>query len=295
MSTDDRVRALFPRLAELPTEGRAAFLDRHCGSDRALRQELESLLRFRDAAQASRLDDEAERAALQRNEPAGLDLEWIGPYRVVRRLGSGGMGTVYEAEQPAPRRRVAVKIPHPEIADNCAERLRREIEALARLGHSGIATIYEAGSFAAPWGEQPFCVLELIDGVRIDEYVRRRRLDASAVLDLFLRLCDAVHSAHEHGVIHRDLKPPNVLVDRHGQPKVLDFGIARISTADDATRLTATGAVIGTLAYMAPSSSARAVLRATYGPISTRSVSSSTSCCATSFPTTSKGRRRSRS
>src|SRR5262249_2414292 len=126
-----------------------------------------------------------------------------------------------------------------------------EAQILGRLHHPGIAQIYEAG--VAQDG-QPFFALELIRGLALGEYARRHGLDAAARLDQLARVCDAVQHAHEHGVIHRDLKPPNSGVDGTGRPKVLAFGVAR---APDAALLTSTGhtrtgQLVGTLSYMSP-------------------------------------------
>ena len=176
----------------------------------------------------------------------------IGRYRILRRHGEGGMGTVYEAEQDNPRRTVALKVIRPGlVSPELVKRFSHEAQILARLQHPGIAQVYEAGM-----GEdgQPFFAMEFIRGMPLDEYARSRGLDAAARLELLARVCDAVQHAHDQGVIHRDLKPGNILVDETGQPKVLDFGVAHVTDADLLTSASRTqaGQLLGTLSYMSP-------------------------------------------
>ena len=162
------------------------------------------------------------------------------------------MGTVYEAEQDNPRRTVALKVIRSGFASReLVNRFQHEAHILARLQHTGIAQVYEAGMSE---DGHPFFAMEFIRGVPLDEFVRSRGLDASACLELVARVCDAVQHAHEKGVVHRDLKPVNILVDESGQPKVLDFGIAHVTDADLLTTSsqTRTGQLLGTLSYMSP-------------------------------------------
>jgi predicted Ser/Thr protein kinase len=178
--------------------------------------------------------------------------ERIGEYRIRGVLGVGGMGVVYDAEQARPHRRVALKVMrdavlHPDVV----RRFAREAEVLARLQHPGIAQIHAAGTADGPQGPQPYFAMERVDGQPLTAFAAGAELRAR--LALFARVCDAVHYAHQRGVIHRDLKPANVLVDASGQPKVLDFGVARLTDADvQGTLATATGEVVGTLQYMSP-------------------------------------------
>src|SRR5262249_51029755 len=176
----------------------------------------------------------------------------VAPYPVGARLAEAALGPASEAEQDSPRRAVALKVIRPGLVSPALlRRFAHEAQILGRLHHPGIAQIYEAG--VAEDG-QPYFALELIRGATLDEYVRRHALDPAARLGLLGRVCDAVQHAHEHGVVHRDLKPGNILVDEAGQPKVLDFGVARATDADllTSTGHTRTGQLVGTLSYMSP-------------------------------------------
>jgi len=203
--------------------------------------------------------------------------ERIGPYRILRKLGEGGMGVVYEAEQESPRRKVAVKVIRGgAFVDEARVRLfRREAETLARLRHPGIATIYESGRTE---DGHHFFAMELVQGETLGAYMAKRGSAGSVDevrfrLALFRRIADAVHYAHQRGVIHRDLKPSNIIVTEEsareddasgpsGTPsrtripeiKILDFGLARITGGDIAltTMATEVGQIKGTLAYMSP-------------------------------------------
>src|SRR6266852_4390701 len=178
----------------------------------------------------------------------------IGRYRIIRLLGEGGMGAVYEAEQDKPRRRVALKII--KMAWASPELLRRfeqEFQTLGRLHHPGIAQIYEAGTADTGFGFQPFFAMEIINGKPLSDYADARHLSTRQRLALMIQVCEAVQHAHQRCIIHRDLKPGNILVDENGQPKILDFGLARVTDSDaQATRQTDIGQLLGTLAYMSP-------------------------------------------
>jgi serine/threonine protein kinase/tetratricopeptide (TPR) repeat protein len=185
-------------------------------------------------------------------------MDMVGPYRILRKLGEGGMGTVYEAQQENPRRVVALKMVRPGLmSSTLMARFRHEAQALGRLRHPGIAQIYEAGTHQTSHGRQPFFVMELVHGQTLGEYAQQKQLDDRQRLDLMARICDAVQHAHERGVIHRDLKPDNILIDDNGgqmQPKILDFGVARIVDPDaqHTTLHTHVGQIVGTVAYMSP-------------------------------------------
>lgn len=180
----------------------------------------------------------------------------IGRYKILGIIGSGGMGHVYEAMQEAPRRRVALKVIKGGAASDMAlRRFEFETQILAKLHHPNIAQIYEAGTWKSPDGDVPFFAMEYIPGRRgIIEYATKRDLSIRDRLTLFTKVCEAVHHGHQKGVIHRDLKPDNILVDTNGEPKIIDFGVARATDADLAvtTMQTTMGQLIGTLQYMSP-------------------------------------------
>lgn len=253
---------LFRRALEVPVDERPAFVERACAGRPELRDQLQALLGAdaRDDFTLPALDvDGARLRELVDDLVAGdgdrppEDLRIEG-FQLVRRLGSGGMGTVWEALQEEPGRRVALKLVHPALAGaDQRERFRREAAALARLSHPGIAAIHAAGTARAPWGDQPWVAMELVDGLPLLEAAHARGLDRLQRLELLIELCDAVDHAHRQGVLHRDLKPGNILVDGQGQPRILDFGVARILDEEAAPALrTVTGALVGTLAYMSP-------------------------------------------
>jgi serine/threonine protein kinase/tetratricopeptide (TPR) repeat protein len=178
----------------------------------------------------------------------------IGRYRIVRLVGEGGMGAVFEAQQEQPRRTVALKVIKAGVSTT--ELLRRfelEAQALGRLQHPGIGQIFEAGTADTGFGPQPYFAMEFIRGETLLRYAASHQLDTRQRLELLAKVCDAIQHAHQRGIIHRDLKPGNIMVDDQGQPKVLDFGVARVTDSDaQATRHTDLGQLVGTLAYMSP-------------------------------------------
>ncbi|MBL8763871.1 MAG: serine/threonine protein kinase [Phycisphaerae bacterium] len=179
----------------------------------------------------------------------------VSRYRVEGLLGQGGMGAVYRARQAQPDRAVALKLIRPGVGDDgLIRRFLLEAEVLGRLQHAAIAQIHEAGTTDAGLGAQPYFVMELIEGVPLTRYVRERGSGLRERLELFARICDGVQHAHQKGVIHRDLKPGNILVTSDGQPKILDFGVARATDSDvqAATVQTDVGQIIGTVPYMSP-------------------------------------------
>ncbi|MCC7014282.1 MAG: protein kinase [Planctomycetes bacterium] len=251
-----RVRRLFEEALELQPNERRAFVRQATAAEPELEPELERLLaavrehdEFLTPPTASRV------GATYAPAPTLTAGDVVGDYTIESLLGSGGMGAVYAATQRRPSRSVALKLlglmPTPDIA----RRFELEGEILARLRHPGIAAIHELGLYRTPAGhEVPFLAMELIEGARdLVTYVREQGLALEARLALFRQVCAAAHHAHQRGVIHRDLKPGNVLVDSAGHPKLIDYGIARLSepSTTDATT-TRTGALLGTLQYASP-------------------------------------------
>ncbi len=255
-------------LAKEPGE-RSSYLAAACADDPMLRSEIESLLGYADAQFSS----PAERSDMAKilGKIVGISVAstqtssqaidggtclptTIGRYQILRLLGEGGMGVVYEAEQDQPRRTVALKVIKPGFAGpELLRRFEQESQALGRLQHPGIAQIYEAGTADNGFGPQPYFAMELIRGESLLQYAEAHELNTRQRLELMAKVCEAVHHAHQRGIIHRDLKPSNILVDASGQPKILDFGVARVTNSDArATRQTDLGQLVGTLAYMSP-------------------------------------------
>lgn len=298
MLRDDRwsaAEAIFAEVLPLSADARQAALDRLCGSDTELRAFVDGLLVGANRSQNDFLESpivsHEARVRAEQIVPAGCEVlpEQIGRYQIIRKIGEGGMGVVYEARQEHPRRTIALKVITPGLTSrNLIRRFQNEAEVLGQLQHPGIAHIYEAGvaEMSGPGGatyEQPFLAMELIHGLPLHEYARHRGLGNRQRLELLARICDAVHHAHQKGVIHRDLKPANILVvdeadsstansalrspagptdavsrdqdsARIGQPKVLDFGVARATDSDlqTVTMRTDAGQLVGTVPYMSP-------------------------------------------
>jgi len=233
-------------------EGSSADLRRHvaeCSQCGRMLDEVEENLRIIAPVKAAMAED-------RRPSAAGRLPESLGGYRIVRRLGQGGMGVVYEALQENPRRPVALKVIHAGRASREAvRRFTFESAVLARLRHPGIAQVYEAGAVDTDGGDRlPYFAMEFVEGPTLRAYVERERPPLRRRLALLADLCDAVHYAHQRGVIHRDLKPGNILIDADGRPKILDFGVARVTDGDLqlTTVQTQASQVLGTLPYMSP-------------------------------------------
>jgi len=253
-----RAKPIFERACDLAGAERAAYLDESCAGDSNLRRAVDDLLAGDDdpitlvdsGLAQEHIDWLAAEVAGDGDVP-----ESIGEYRIIKKLGEGGMGTVYEAEQASPKRTVALKMMRPGVASReMMRRFRREIDLLGQLDHPGIARIFQAGTVQTARGEQPYFTMELVKGSPLHQYLANASGDVEARIKLFCSICAAVHFAHMRGVIHRDLKPANILVEDEGRPVVLDFGVARATESDiKATTVTLqAGQIIGTLAYMSP-------------------------------------------
>lgn len=255
--------AIVDRVLSADPAQRSIIVAEACAGDAALRHEVESLLRACDAAgsflESSPIAVVRESAAGSSDDVPMPMPERLAGFRIQRVLGVGGMGIVYLAAQDKPRRTVALKVIKPGLATpSILRRFEHEAEVLGRLHHPGIAQVYGAGTAEGALGPQPFFAMELVDGKPITAFVAERGLKTHERLDLMARVCDAVQHAHQQGIIHRDLKPSNILVDSSGQPKILDFGVARVSRTDGVpeTVNTQAGQIVGTLAYMSPEQAA---------------------------------------
>ncbi|MBL1217652.1 MAG: serine/threonine protein kinase [Planctomycetes bacterium] len=284
---DDLVRAIFDAARQAPRKKRDEIVRAQCGGDDTLYAEVQALLdRTDDIEQQQTItgfatpdesgrdqepvnrDDGTDATVLANQETArgGLPMRGlpgrIGRYAIKKRIGSGGMGEVYLAVQEQPHRTVALKVMKQGVASRSTlRRFEYEAQILARLRHPGICQIYEAGVHHeesvrdSEGAGVPYFALEYIPNAKpITEYVRQKQMSTHERLELFMKVCDAVHHGHQKGIIHRDLKPANILVDSTGQPKVIDFGIARATDSDMAvtTLQTDVGQLIGTIQYMSP-------------------------------------------
>ncbi|MEM7164274.1 MAG: serine/threonine-protein kinase [Planctomycetota bacterium] len=252
------MQELFLAARDLPNSDRDRYLRSRCAGRAPLLMRIRHLLAasesntgfLEDAALGSDFSLMNETPAAATSE---LDVgQTVGRYRIERLLAKGGMGAIYLAHQEEPARRVVLKVLR-QGATSAArlERLRDEAQVLGRLQHPGIAQIFEAGSEDFGAGVQPYFAMEYVDGATLTEFGVKAGLSRSEKLQLLAAVCDAVQHAHQHGVVHQDLKPANVLVDASGLPRVIDFGIAR--TADHGPEAAETpSALVGTLPYMSP-------------------------------------------
>jgi serine/threonine protein kinase/tetratricopeptide (TPR) repeat protein len=251
------IEEIFLAAVERAPDERVAYLDVACAADAGLRAQVEALLRSH--VQAGSVLEQP----LFRTAPGGDDLpagdaggQVIEGYKLLERMGEGGMGSVWMAQQTEPvKRLVAVKLIKAGLdSKQVIARFEAERQALALMDHPNIARVLDAGTTSAG---RPYFVMDLVKGVAMTQYCDEHRLTPRQRLELFVPVCRAVQHAHQKGVIHRDLKPPNVLValyDGQPVPKVIDFGVAKATglPLTDKTLVTGFGAIVGTLEYMAP-------------------------------------------
>ncbi|MBS0198806.1 MAG: serine/threonine protein kinase [Planctomycetes bacterium] len=265
-----RIKSIFCDAAAIAPESRAAFVNSAAGDDRVLAREVFELIEADsqgsfldgriammvagDTTQLNRFDASAStplEPTLEAADHEPIPIR-IGRYAVIGRLGAGASGVVYEARQEQPARGVAVKLLHPGAnAGVPRRRFVQEAQLMALLVHPAIAHAYELD--IDPALARPYIAMELVPGARrITDYAREHKLDAHAMVRLVVQACEAVHYAHSKGVIHRDLKPANLLVSNEGNIKIVDFGVARLTTLDQPNATTAGSWLIGTLEYVSP-------------------------------------------
>ncbi|HMF12268.1 MAG TPA: serine/threonine-protein kinase, partial [Gemmataceae bacterium] len=250
------VRDLFLAAAELPAADREAYLTGHCGEDLEVRAEVERLLAAHEQP-ASVLDRPAPGMPTAEYVPiTERPGTVIGPYKLLQQIGEGGFGVVFMAEQTHPvQRKVALKIIKPGMdSRQIIARFEAERQALAMMDHVNIARVYDGG---ATENGRPYFVMELVHGVPITKYCDDNHLTPRERLELFVPVCSAIQHAHQKGIIHRDVKPSNVMVtlyDGKPVPKVIDFGVAKATEhkLTERTLFTQYGTMVGTLEYMSP-------------------------------------------
>src|SRR5688572_9490953 len=263
--SETREEVLFAMALEQPASDRGAFLESLCPDDPALRRRIELLVaahehpdpRLHEPAAnltpPARVGSDVEASAERSDEGVG---QTIGRYKLLEKIGEGGCGVVYVAEQTEPvRRRVALKVIKLGMdSKQVVARFEGERQALAMMDHPNIAKVLDAGTTGQG---RPYFVMELVRGIRITDYCDQAQLSTTQRLDLFIKVCQAVQHAHQKGIIHRDIKPSNILVTLHDGvpvPKVIDFGIAKATEGrlTDETIYTQGHQITGPPAYLTP-------------------------------------------
>ena len=251
-----RMQEVFLHASALDKNERATYLDSACADDPELRAEVEEMLAAESRVGTFLESPASPPGASGRPPTVETDPKNVGPYKLLKRLGSGGMGVVYLAEQTEPvRRQVALKLIKTGMdTEQVVARFEMERQSLAMMEHPGIARVLDAG---ATDDGRPYFVMEVVRGTPITAFSNKQKLSLDQRLELFARVCDALHHAHQKGIIHRDIKPSNVLVEnRSGEvtPKIIDFGIAKATNQRlvDGGLHTGVGQIIGTPEYMSP-------------------------------------------
>lgn len=239
-------------------DARAEYLDSVCPADSSLRARIEGLLKIHEQERTEGGPKQVD-ATVDGQQISLITGQQIGPYKLLEKIGEGGFGVVYMAEQLSPvRRRVALKVIKAGMdTKEVIARFEAERQALALMDHPNIAKVLDAG---ATEQQRPYFVMELVNGVPITDFCNEAKLQPRDRLDIFVTVCKAVQHAHQKGVIHRDLKPSNVLVTLHGEepvPVVIDFGVAKATSQPltEKTLFTRYGQMVGTPQYMSPEQS----------------------------------------
>jgi serine/threonine protein kinase len=254
----NQITGIFQAAIERDASTRALFVAEKCGGDSELKQEVEKMLAAHDDAGSFIESSAGETAAQMIDESNVLENgKRLAHYRIVRQLGAGGMGEVYLAEDTKLGRQVALKILPAQALMN-RDNLRRfeqEARSASRLNHANIAHIYEIGET----GGLHFIAMEYVEGESLADKINGRPLSVSETVEIGAQIADALEEAHSAGIVHRDIKSDNVMITRRGRVKVLDFGLAKISSkieSEESTRVkTAPGVVMGTVHYMSPEQS----------------------------------------
>lgn len=244
-----RVKRIFDEAVARNRESRAAFVIDACGGNESLRAQVDALLAAHDNADTTFLAP-SERGGLLERGPAAM-LEKIGRYRIVSRLGAGGMGEVFLAEDTTLDRRVAVKLLPPSTDPSRARRFVQEAKLAAALNHPNIAQIFEIGE-----DQVTFIAMEYVEGDPLNKRIEHGAMAVSTVIDIGIQMFDALDEAHAHGIVHRDLKPANIIITPRGRIKLLDFGLAKMIAPEPGARSTQLdtepGLILGTVHYMSP-------------------------------------------
>src|SRR5215467_1444992 len=272
----NRVESLYHSALKVAVNERAAFLKGECHDDDELRKEVESLLSYEDSA-ADFIELPAFTVAAKlvaednQNEPEAPAVDTVVSqrFRILEKLGVGGMGVVYKAEDTKLRRLVALKFLPSELSRDpqALERFQREAYAASALNHRNICTVHDVDEFQG----QPFIAMELLEGETLEKRIGGKALPATELLDFAIQISEALEAAHARGIVHRDIKPSNIFVTTHSQCKILDFGLAKLQEGEAADEvktttlqaaadeeilfnltLTRTGVAVGTAGYMSP-------------------------------------------
>lgn len=256
------INEFFDRRARGETLSKDAFLAEHAEHADDLREHLAGLEFFRPKGSSDQaahfpgdetIDARRGSSTAEALEAASVHIPKIEGYEIHRMIGRGGMGVVYKATQISTKRQVALKVllEGPLASEQARKRFEREIEVAAQLRHSNIIPIYDSGKSDG----RMYYAMAYVRGVSLSDFIATRRPTLDDRLRLFVKICQAVRHAHQRGVMHRDLKPTNVLVDSEGEPHILDFGLAKISALSDVT-MSVTAQIVGTPAYMSPEQAA---------------------------------------